>query len=227
MEDGIIRVTDPYTGNELDVLYKIDEGWTHVTRGASINSTADEDAFGSRSTDDFHICPSNMKRNYGRQGSYINSVIEIGSFYHRLVPQSEVKWFKTRLQSRTFLRKAEVGVEGKNVIKVTIANDILIFLGFRSIVGGEILGITPIFDEDFPISVKRAISKSFCVIRALPDLSEPPDQNIYKSYYSLENCAFVPRQLANSQNCGGLQLFRNFPLITQDINFCRKGLGEF
>ena len=42
----------------------------------------------------------------------------------------------------------------------------------------------------------------------------------------LDECIFVPREIARSKGCGGLMLFKNIPDIISDPNFCNKAFGK-
>ena len=65
---------------------------------------------------DFHICPPNSNRSPGRQGLFLNHVIEFGAFYHRLVPLASVSsWNQKIINSETFVVRAEVDAHLKGL----------------------------------------------------------------------------------------------------------------
>lgn len=92
-----INVRDYYGQKLLDNYYKVGDKWVHVSRVADIKSKSAPDALSQHLSHDFHVCPANSRRNFGRQGSFIVHVVEYGSYYHRLVPESSEKWSKNKL----------------------------------------------------------------------------------------------------------------------------------
>lgn len=99
------------------------------------------------------------------------------------------------------------------------------------IIGGDektnkLLEIRPLHDR-MSVAIEEALSKYSCIIPAVTDLPNPPKGIVNKKYYLLDRCIFVPKALAESQKCGGLQLFRNIKSITGDSNFCTKSLGKY
>ena len=73
--------------------------------------------------------------------------------------------------------------------------------------------------------MKQGLSEYFCVIPALADIGDH-SWTIHK-YYHLDKCIFIPKRIAESRKCGGLQVFRNITDITKDANFCTKPFGEY
>lgn len=90
-----ISVKDIYSEKTLDFYFKHNE-WKHVTRSAYIKSKPANISQLQMDTN-FRLCSVNSKRNYGRRGSFIYTVIKYGSFYHRLIPESIEKWSKEKL----------------------------------------------------------------------------------------------------------------------------------
>lgn len=87
-----ISVMEYYERKFLDYYYKVDNTtWAHVTRAAGIESRPASLNTTKNMADTFSVCPANSARNLGRQGSFINSVIERHTFYHRLIPTSVTK----------------------------------------------------------------------------------------------------------------------------------------
>lgn len=104
-------------------------------------------------------------------------------------------------------------------------------ISYNIIIGGDektnkLLEIHPLHDK-MSVAIEEALSKYSCIIPAVTDLPNPPKGIVNKKYYLLDRCIFVPKALAESQKCGGLQLFRNIKSITGDSNFCTKGLGKY
>lgn len=102
-----ISVRDYYGNALLDYYYKVKEQWAHVSRVADIESRPAPKALARHLSHDFHVCPADSHRNWGRQGSFIISVVEYGTFYHRLIPESTEKWSK-KSSSTQILAKAEL-----------------------------------------------------------------------------------------------------------------------
>ena len=90
------------------------------------------------------------------------------------------------------------------------------------------MDLIPAYDEqDMPSAIKQALSKYYCVVPALPDLPNPHKGRVYEKFYLLDKCIFVPKEQAEGRKCGGLQLFRNIQLITNETSFCDKYQGMF
>lgn len=103
-----ITVEERYGKEYLDSLYRPSKSWIHISRTSEIHSNAV--LHSPVVADDSHVCPAKSERNIGRQGSFIDSVIEFGSFYHRLIPESSKIWFKEKLDPQIFA-KAEVSLQ--------------------------------------------------------------------------------------------------------------------
>ena len=46
------------------------------------------------------------------------------------------------------------------------------------------------------------------------------------TWWGLERCIFVPKELLLSDGCGGLQLLQNTTAVVTDTDFCNKSFGE-
>ena len=99
-------------------------------------------------------------------------------------------------------------------------------IGDGGFFGREILDIKPIFGEHFLTQLQKALSMFDCFIPAIANLPNPPKGTVYKKFYHIDKCTFVPKAVAESKKCGGLQLFQNVPQITEDSHFCEKSLGK-
>lgn len=97
-----ISVRDYYGNALLDNYYKVKDQWMHVSRVADIESRPAPKTLVQHLSHDFRVCPAGSHRNWGRQGSFIVSVIEYGSYYHRLVPELIGKWSKKRISPQIF-----------------------------------------------------------------------------------------------------------------------------
>ena len=76
-----------------------------------------------------------------------------------------------------------------------------------------------------PAILSMALSRYICAIPALQDLPNPPPETVYKRYYGLGECAFLHKQIAESKDCDGLQLFRDTRATTTKETFCQNKLG--
>ena len=115
--DVNISVKEYYTKKELDFFFRVGNDWAHITREADIQSKPSD--LTHIQTDDFHICPANSKRNIQQQGSFINHVIEYGTFYHRLIPESILSWKKDRLNP-PLTAKAIIRISGNLLFSLLI-----------------------------------------------------------------------------------------------------------
>lgn len=108
--DENVTMKDFYSKKALDYYFKMNNEWAHVSRASDIISRAAPKHLTERLfRNNFHVCPASSKRNLGRQGMFINSAIEFGLFYHRLVPKSTKKWSKFHLSHQMI---AEAKVKG-------------------------------------------------------------------------------------------------------------------
>lgn len=113
-----VLVKDLYTNKPLDFFFRLSppDYWFRLSRAASLESMAM--MWNNKRNSGFftatHSCPINSKRNAGRRGSYINHVIELGSFYHRIIPESIEKWYTQIYDGNKFSATAELSDLGLN-----------------------------------------------------------------------------------------------------------------
>ena len=113
IRNKIVTVRDLYSNNMLEYYYKMDSGkWAHVSKVADVASKAAPKSMTKQLPSRFHVCAADSMRNIGRQGMFVNNVIEFGTLYHLLIPELKLnhKLSKTTLNLQII---AEAKTKGK------------------------------------------------------------------------------------------------------------------
>ena len=82
-----------------------------------------------------------------------------------------------------------------------------------------------------PPRLLEALNKYVCLMRPLRNLTMTKKNSntilVAQKFEALEKCIFVPRDVAESQQCGGLRLVKNIKNVVRDPNFCNKEFGKY
>lgn len=219
--DKNVTVKDSYTMETLDYYYKVNNKWAHVSRVADVGSAPAPKHVTQQLPYNSHICPTNSTRNRGRQGMLLSNAIELGSFYHRLVPKSTNTWSQVTLKHQMICEAKVAGL-----MLPTIQYNIHIFS--YNTESSQQLDIKPFFDGlNSPTYLRRVLSKYFCITPALSDLPEPNKGTVHKKFFSLQRCAYLSQAMAESKQCDGLQLFHSIQTALRKEGFCLKNLGTY
>ena len=77
----------------------------------------------------------------------------------------------------------------------------------------------------FPPLIRKALESYVCLLPPVKDVSRP-SQGRNEKWLHLDECIFVPAEVARSGGCGGLMLFKNLQNVVSDPDFCKKQFGE-
>ena len=84
--------------------------------------------------------------------------------------------------------------------------------------------------HSIPPRLLEALNKYVCLMRPLRNLTMVKKDTdtilVAQKFEPLEKCIFVPRDVAESQDCGGLKLVKNINNVTRDPKFCEKEFGK-
>ena len=64
-----------------------------------------------------------------------------------------------------------------------------------------------------------------CLLPPTKDVPKPT-RGRNERWVHLDECIFVPHEVARSEGCGGLMLFKSISDIVSDPNFCNKTFGK-
>ena len=77
----------------------------------------------------------------------------------------------------------------------------------------------------FPALIRQALESYVCLLPPTKDVPRPTrGQN--ERWVQLDQCIFVPSEVARKDGCGELMLFKNIADIVNDPNFCNKTFGK-